>query len=435
MIDSMKPRHSPRTFRQPRAAARAGRASSPWLTTCGLLAPAFSASGFEMRDLFAVSAGPVVLHPRMAVVSSYSDNIFYLPSDSPLADFGLIESRDDFSFILSPGLNVRLGRPDGDHRIDFNFRYDQILYVENTQADSGNYNFELNATTKGARLSYDCRNSLQYLNSIITGYTATIEGIPIPSGNLERYFVDLDHDFSYALSPKTRFLLGGLFRLRDYPGAELSSRTYYNSQEWRADGGMGYSLSERIQLQARLNYGQVTRDPVSDLVPTPPRADAMGGTLRLTGNLTRKLTGRIWGGYEYRWFSNDEDDDGYPVAGVDLTQRFTEKNSLTLSYSRGGSVSATALTTSSAVRDVLSLGFKQQLGTANPWFVDLGVRYARTEYITTDRELDNFQVSAGVSRMLRSWLSVFANYTYEFGNRSNFDYDVNQVSLGLNLGY
>lgn len=435
MIDSMKPRHSSRTWRRPRVGAAPGFATPPLLATCGLLAPAFSASGFEMRDLFAVSAGPVVLHPRMTAMAMYSDNVFYLPSDSPLEDLGLIKSRDDFSFVLSPGLNVRLGRPDGDNRIDFNFRYDQILYVENTQADSGNYNFELNATAKGARLTYDCRNSLQYLNSILSGYAATVEGIPIPSGNLERYYVDLDHDLSYALSPKTRFLLGGLFRLRDYPGAELSSRTYYNSDEWRADSGMGYALSERIQLQARAHYGQVSRDPVSDLVPTPPRADAVGGTLRLTGSLTPKLTGRIWGGYEYRWFSNDEEDDGYPVAGVDLTQRFTEKNSLTLGYDRGGSVSATALTTSSSVRDRFSLGFRQQLGTANPWYLDLGVRYVRTEYLTSDLDLDNFRVNAGVSRMIRSWLSVFANYAYEFGNRSNFDYDVNQVSLGLNLGY
>ena len=391
---------------------------------------------FDPHNLFAVGAGPVAFHPKFDFATQYSDNIYYLPDDSLLPELGIVKSRDDFAFILSPALNARLGRPDGDNRLDFDFRFDQYLYCENPSADSGYYSFDLSAAVKGAKVSYDCRNSLAYLSTILDSYTTVIEGIQVPSGNVERIYVDLVHSVAYALSPKTRLLAGGRFALRDYPGGESTTRQYYNSEDWSANTGVGYSLSEKISLQTSVHYGQIYRDPTRDSTPTPPRSDAFGGTVGARGTFTPKLSGGVRAGYEQRWFSDGEGDDGYPIANVDLTQRFTEKTTATVGYNRGGSVSATAFSRSVTVTDSFFLNFQQILGYARPWFLNVGVRYAQTDYVTGNTpNNDNFQVNFGATYQLQRWLNVFASYAYQFGSRTTYDYDVNQVTLGFHLGY
>ncbi len=421
----------------PSAKAESLHAARRVLLVAGLLSPAFSGLAFDPRDLFAVGAGPVVLHPKFTFTSSYNDNIYFLPDDSIAPELGIIESRDDISFVMSPGFNARLGRPDGDNRLDFDFRFDQIMYMENTSADSSNYDFNLSADVKGSKLSYDCGNHFKYLNSIMDSYTAVIEGIPIPSANVERIFVDLNHNLAYAFSPKTRFLLGGVFNLRDYPGNELATRTFYNSEEWRVRSGAGYALTEKINLDATAHYGQITRDPASDNIARPPRADYVGGSVAANGSITPKLTGRVSVGYEYRWFSNDAEDDGYPIASLSLTQRFTDRTTASVGYSHGGSVSASALNSSATTRDSVFADFQQLVGSAlRPWYLTLGVRYVQTRYESgADLSLDNFQLTAGARYQWQPWLGVFANYGYEFGTRPQLDYDVNRVSLGFHLGY
>jgi hypothetical protein len=420
-------------LRTPKGAAAAARHA---LLAASVLAPLPAGWCFDPRDLFAVGAGPVVFQPKLDLATTYSDNIYYLPDDSILPELGVVNSREDMAFILSPALSARLGRPDGENRVELDFRFDQILYSENPSSDSSNYNFDLSAAARGAKLSYDCRNSLQFLNSILNGYAATIEGIPIPSGNVERINVNLAHNFGYALSPKTRLLAGGTYSLRDYPGSELTTRTYYNSEEWRANAGLGYALSEKIGLDAKLHYGQLFRDPTSDRIATPPRSDLFGGTVGARGSFTPKLSGGVRAGYEYRWFSEGSGDDGYPIAGVDLIQQFTDRTSATLAYNHGGSVSATAFSRSVTTTDSVTFNVQQIVGYRRPWFLNLGVRYALTDYVTGDVEpLDNFQVSLGARYQIQTWLNVFANYAYEFGSRSTYDYDVNQVTLGFHLGF
>jgi len=402
-----------------------------------MLAPAACGWAFDARQLFAIPAGPVVLEPKFDLATTYSDNIYYLPSDSILPELGVVNSRDDLAFILSPGLDVRLGRPDGDNRIEAGFRFDQILYTENPSSDSSNYDFNLSAVARGAKLDYDCRNSLQYLNSIMNGYAATIDGLPVPSGNVERIYVNLAHNFAYELSPKTRLLAGGTYYLRDYPGNELTTRTYYNSEEWRFNGGMGYVLSEKIRLDAKLHYGQLYRDPTSDRIATPPDSDVFGGTVGARGSFTPKLSGGAYVGYEYRAFSSGGGDDGYPVAGVDLKQQFTERTSAKVAYTHGGSVSAYALSSRSVTTtDAVSFNVEQIVGYRRPWFLSAGVRYALTDYLTGNlNTIDNFQVNVGARYQVLAWLTAFASYSYEFGNRSTYDYDVNQVTVGFHLGY
>lgn len=406
------------------------------LLAAGFLAPAPAGLCLDPRDIFVVGAGPVVLRPTFDFTTSYNDNIYSLPDESILTELGLVNSREDLIFMMSPAINARLGRPDGDNRVALDARFDQYVYTENPDSDSGSYSFGLSAAARGAKLSYDCQNSVDFSNTILNSYTTVIEGIPVPAGNVERMYVDLDHDFAYSLSPKTHLLAGGFFRMRDYSGNELTTRRYYNSEEWRARAGFGYSLSEKIRLDAIFTYGQIFRDPVSDLVATPPQSDAFGATIGARGSFTPRLSGRVRVGYEQRWFSDGVGDDGYPIASVDLTQRFTDKTSASLAYNHGGGVSATAFTRSVTVSDSFSLNLNQTLGYKRPWFLNLGIRYAVTDYTTSNiRNQENFQVLFRVSYQLLPWVSTYASYTYQYGTRSTYDYDDNQVTFGFHLGY
>lgn len=418
---------------QPSRSGGSGRCAA---VMAGVLMPALTGWGFDPNSLFAVGVRPVVFYPTFDVSAMYSDNIYSLPDDSLLPELGVINSREDIAFILSPAVNVRLGTPGGDNQLNFDARFDQYLYSENPSSDSGSYRFGLNAAVRGAKLSYDCQNNVQFSNTILDSYTTVVEGISVPSGNVERVYGNFNHGLDYALSPKTFLSLGGTFNFRDYTGDELTTRRYYNSAEWRVIPGFGYLLSERIRLNGSVHYGQLTRDPVSDFIATPPRSDALGGTIGARGSFTPKLSGGIRAGYEHRWFSDDQGDDGYPLAGVDLTQAFTDRLRVSANYNHGGGVSASTTSRSVTVTDAFSLNVSQTVGYRRPWFLNLGVRYALTEYVTGNtRDQDNFRLSLGARYQITRWLSTYASYAYEFGTRSTYEYDANEVTLGLHFGY
>lgn len=219
----------------------------------------------EAKDIFAVSAGPVVLHPQFSASAGYNDNIYYLPSELAV---------DDYVFVLSPGLNVLLGRPDGDNRVDRTYRFDQMLYAQNSQADASDHSITLSDGAKGARLSYDSRNTFQFMDSLMNGYTATIKGIPIPAGNVERHYFDLDHSLGYDLTAKGRLLLEGAFHWREYPaGKQLLFLPYYTLAQ-NPNGQFGTQSLK------------------------PPHAEYTGGTVEASGRSTSKLSGNVRAGYE-----------------------------------------------------------------------------------------------------------------------------------------
>lgn len=411
-----------------------------WVRRPGAAALAASAVGalsglegqaLEARDLMAFNVGPVVLKPRFTAVAGYSDNVYYLPADSPLEELGLIESRDDINFVLSPGLTARLGRPEATEWVEFSYRFDQILFLENTDSDSPNHYFTLGAGVAGSRLEYDCNNSFQLLSSILTGYEATVDGVALPSGNVDRNYFNLNHNLAYALTAKSRVRVEGSLGIREYTGSDQQQIRYLDSQDWRVRAGYDYALSQKLRLAGLLHYGQQIQTSNTPNRPDPPQADIFGGSVTATGNLTSKLSGNIRVGYEYRDFE-DAESDGYPLVGLGLTQRFTEKTSLSLDYNRGGSVSAT--TGAGTVTDSVGLAVQQTLGTSRPWFLNAAVRYVHNDYVEQDQTLENFRVTLGAAYQLRKWASVFINYTFELGERTTFDYDVNQVNLGLSLG-
>lgn len=431
----MKTRRPKNTGAQRSDATRslAARPAGAWtaLATAGVLAsPAGQA--LEVRDLLAFNVGPVVVKPRLSLAASYSDNVYSLPESTVFEDLGLIQSRDDFFFMVSPELRARLGREGGERQLEFVYRFDQTLFVENTDSDASNHSFSLGGSVAGSRVAYDTRNSISLLNSILGGYESTLEGVLAPSGNVERNNYNTSHTVTYAVSAKSRLRAEGSVSYREYPGRDIEQRRFVDSTDWRLRAGYDYAFSQKLRFAALAHYGQQLRSSRNNL-PNLTDADIYGGSITASGSFTAKLSGNVRVGYEFRDFQQGGGSDGYPLVGVGLTQQFSEKTSLSLNYSRSGSVSAT--TGGGTVSDSVGLAFQQVLGAGRPWFLNAGINYLHTEYVEGDRSAQHFRFTLGLAYQLRQWASAFINYSFETGERiQGFEYEVNQVMLGLNLG-
>jgi hypothetical protein len=389
---------------------------------------ASTVEGLEVRDLMAFSAGPFVIRPGFTTTSVYNDNIYYAPSRAMV---------DDFLFMLSPALNVRLGRKEAANRLDFTYRFDQYLYVENGQSDSSNHSFQLDAAVAGSRFSYYCVNSFKVLNSILDGYTTTIEGIPLPlSTNVERDYFDTTHNVGYALTTKSRLVADASLHMREYPGGDVAGQRLLDSTEWRASFGYEYAITQKYTLDGRFHYGQQTQTANFPGQVPPPDASLYGGTVAVRGQFTTKLSGTVRAGYEQREFDGESESGGYPIAGLGLTYGLSERTSFSLDYNRGGSVSS--YNGEATETDSAGVRVTQIVGNRRPWNLSAGVRYVQNRFQTNDQVLENWQADVNASYRLRSWAALFAGYSFEFGQRGSFDgfdYTVNQVSLGFVLGY
>lgn len=384
---------------------------------------------FEARDLLGFNLGPVVVKPALSMDAGYNDNLFLLPDDSPLPDLGIVQSRDDVTFSVVPSISARLGRPDGDNQITFNYRFAQTFYVENTDRDSGDHNFSLDAGTRGSRLSYATRNSMAILNSIMTGYESTVGGVFLPAGNPERYSYSTSHNLSYDLSTRSRTYVQALFSFQDYAGDGLQDLRFLDYQNWNVGGGYDYAVRPELRLGGVIRYGNQAQFSNSDLRPDPPDTDVFDASLTASGSITRRLSGNVSLGYQTRDVYGDS-----LITSLALQYAIASSTAVSLTYSRNGELGSAAV--GGSISDSAGLQLTQTLNARRPWQLGLGVRYVHQEYTeTSGLSQENLDVTASVSRALTAWSSAFLSYTYEVGTRfGSGDYDANRVNLGVRIG-
>ncbi len=398
-----------------------------------VLAACAGLHAFEVRDLLAFNLGPVVVKPRLTTAAFYGDNIFSLPDNSPAEALGLIKSRDDFFFRIGPELRARLGRPEGEIGVDFSYRFEQLLYVENTQADSSNHYLTLGGNYDRGRWNYSGRAGVQFLNSIVSSYESTEEGIIIPSGALERQAYSTSHTVNYQLTYKSRLRAEASVSRREYPGEDLERNRYLDSTDWRTGAGYDYAVSQNIRLGFLGHFGQILQDDRPGLQLSSRDADVWGFSLTASGSFTRKLSGEVRVGYDFRDYHRaDFGSDDYYTAGASLSYQVSEKTAASINYSRRGGSSASI--GSGTVQDSVGLQLSQAVGARSPWFFNAGVRYAHTDFVDRDLSLETLQVTAGAAHQLRRWASAFINYSFETGQRERFDYEAHLVAVGLTIG-
>jgi hypothetical protein len=217
--------------------------------------------------------------------------------------------------------------------------------------------------------------------------------------------------------------------------------TLYDIQTLTGTAGFGYRAFPKTVFFGEAYYGQTRTDPNDPRLTDNPRLDAIGGYIGARGNFTEKLSGMAKAGYEHREFADGSDSSGDPVVDLSVTQRFSEKRGLSLTYSHLSAASV-QYSRQTYTADLIGLRFYQVLGPRRKWQANIGANYGLYEYdrgsVSGDRQYDYLRGSVSLVYQIQRWLGAQVGYEHErvIGDSpAVIDYTVNRVTLRVAIGY
>lgn len=388
--------------------------------------------GLEPRDLFAFKVGPMVVKPSLQLMGQYDDNLFYLS-----------EPRiDDYLFLVSPGVDLRFGSADTQHRFTVGYDLTSRFYAENTDQDSTDQFFSLDASLNWTKFRFEANAGLQYLTGILGGYEANEDGIFVPVGKVDRYYVPISATATYAISEKTETYVRGDLRLRDYTSGAAVER-YYDLFQWKAFGGATYKVTPKTRVLTEGFYGQWITEPNSPSQPTIDDAEGVGASVGASGQIFSKLTGTAKVGFQSLWAESADADRTIPTGEISFTAPVTGKISATLGYRHGVSVSPqgnivdgdpTRRTLLAYAQDSLNAGVTGRFGAAHPLTVGITGSYILNDYVSSgvSRSSEFYRVGLNLAYQVKLWMNVGASYEYgsqALSGTGTSDYDYNRVSI------
>jgi hypothetical protein len=399
--------------------------------TAGLATGVPQTLAVDATKVLVHSLGPVHIKPHLSVAERYDDNIFYRASRTNF--FSPFPREDDFITVVSPGVNLQVGRKDANYLL-FDYQFDQLFYLQNDQQNSGDHTLALNSKLAWKRVSVEGTDRVQFLAGILGGSQNLGQKV-------DRIAYFDNYRIEYALGEKTAVYVEGQFDAVDYErGTPL-----YDSNTLRGTGGFGYLATPKIRVFGELYYGQSAIDPnrpfdTNDVISIKgPHQDFFGGFLGVRGDFTSRLTGRAKGGYEVRQASDGTPAPSSPVVEVSLEQRFSEKTAAVLSYFRRHSVSVQAARLSYTA-DAVSAHLNQVLGSSGKLVGTIGGSFENDAYEPIEGGFDRhdlwYRLSAGLTYNIQLWLTAGLSYEFErYRSNQVIDYDVNRVSLRISVGY
>ena len=105
-----------------------------------------------------------------------------------------------------------------------------------------------------------------------------------------------------------------------------------------------------------------------------PDVEFVGGFIGARGNFTEKLSGTAKVGYEWRRFTDGSSVPSEPVADLAITEQFSEKRGLSLTYSRQNNLSV-QYSRQTYTADSVGLVFTQTLGPSRKWQATVSGNY------------------------------------------------------------
>jgi len=376
----------------------------------------------EPSDVLYYSKGPVSLRPQLGLTEAYNDNIFYSSKENEKAD--LVST-------ISPGFNLDLGRLEDNH-LFLTYEYDQVLYADNTRLNTSQHLLDFATKLEGARLRLEGSDSIHFLSNLIGGG----ERSSIGDRNVDSTTYSDNYTLTYEISPKTSAYLGGNYSATDYEeGIGL-----YDVNTLTGTAGFGFKAFPNLAFFGEIYYGQQAVEP-NFAGPKGPHADFVGGFLGARGNFTERLTGTLKLGYEDREFSDGTPTPSAPVVEISLTEKFTEKTSLSLAYARR-TQSSVQFAAYSYTSDQASIELAQALGNTGKLEARVGSAFSMNEYEQTPtfaQRTDSYWSGyANLTYHIQTWLKATLGYDYQnFGSDAAgvIDYDVNRVTLRVAVGY
>jgi len=403
-----------------------------WATAAAAAAFSLPSRAFEAKDIMAFGAGPFVVKPHLQVAELYNDNLFYGSGGAPV---------DDFITVISPGVDIRLGRGGGQASLGVGYAYSHLLYLDNPYIDDASmHGLTLVGAYEGVKLQFNLNASVTWANTIYGGYESFMWGgvlflYEVP--NVERFSYGVSPRASYSLSDKTSIYsnlsFSGMSFLQEYS-------SYYDVGHWDANLGLSYQVRPKVTMLTEFSFGQSDATPNQPLFrpkpPKPPRLDRYGGMVGVRAEVSPRLSGTIKVGYRQNEYG--EESFGDPVYAGDLSWIISEKSQLTISYNRTSAASVQSATAYTA--DNVGLKFLQSVGTKRPWLFSAGATYGHTQYAagTLDADADFFRVNFGVAYQIKLWLKTGLGYEFTKASsqsKSIVDYEVNEVTLSASIGY
>jgi len=401
----------------------------------GVFAAGARALALDASDVLVYSFGPVRVRPHLTVAGKYDDNIFYQGDKSSPG----VSAEDDFITIISPAVNVQLGRSLGNH-ILFGYEMDQSLYARNNDQDHRDHQLSLHTRLQGNRLSLEGNDRVQFLSGILGG---SLVQTNTQNARVDRFtFLDR-YRLEYDLTEKMSTYVEGTFDATDYE----EGSTLFDSNSLRGTGGFAFEIMQKIRLLGEGYYGQSAVNPNRPFDPADPSSikgphlSVLGGFIGASGDFHPKLTGIVKVGYETRSFSDSAPDAASPVVDASLTGRINDQTTAVLSYSRRSSVSVQA-TSQSYASDIVTAGLDRVLSSDGKLMARLGGNFQNDAYedvgTFSGRNDKFYRANFALIYNIQLWLSATVAYEFEkfvSSDLRTIDYGVNRVTVTVSVGY
>lgn len=390
-----------------------------------------SAFAIEPAELLLIQKGPTALKPQLELSQTFTDNVTYRENDE----------QTDFITTISPGLSFQVGSKTFNF-VDLTYFFDRVQHWDEDELSANQHRLSIGARFEKSRFLLEGLDEIKNLSSPLGG------GISAAGEKIDRItFFDV-YKLTYDLTEKTAVYLEALHARNDFD----SDIELYDSYTLSPTLGFEYNAFSRTSLFGEAYYGLTENEKNFDSMADYPTAHFVGAFVGARGSFTEKLVGMVKAGAEYRWYQGEDNSSTAPVVGMSLTERFTDRSALQLSYTRAQRESA-QFVGSTYVNDTLALDFTQHVtadgrlravlsgaySLADYEFVNVTQTVGNTTTVVQTERTDHL-VTAGLTFTydVKLWFRAFAGYNFEYlesSLASIADYQVNRVTLGMQLGY
>jgi hypothetical protein len=321
---------------------------------------------------------PIKFHPHLDLQSSYDDNV----------QISSTNQQADFSFLISPGLQLEYGNLDHNYiSLDYTLGIEEFYRLTNLNAI--NHDLVLKSLFNFSRVKLQIDHTFK---------DDTSEDFETGSRVEEQQNVTAA---SAEYSVNQYFSIGALYHQEFH---HFPTPGQIDNELFEPGVAVYYHVSPKTDVYGEFDYG------IAD-VSQGENAQFENISLGLRGKVTSKITGNIGVGYEHRDFSGTTPSIDTVVSSISLHGDFTKHTFADLMMSRQISPSVTNAS-SSVTTTRADLQINQKI-YREKFLVYIGGAYEHDEYTGVSRIDNIWEGRVGARYFATKWLEFGATYRYQ----------------------
>ncbi len=287
--------------------------------------------------------------PYVEIEGSYDDNIFEISEDTSLPDDA--EEREDLSLSTRAGVgtNITLERPYLTLGIDLNYDFEYMKYMDNTELDDMQNNFDFNFTFASKYEEGIVKDRFKLNIKDVLSLVPIDEEEPFYPGN-RAIRNDFEAGVEYKLISRRRmkFILGYSYTRVDFEeddpievptvtGYENSSELTQESQAHTGKTDFNFIFNPKLTFLLTYTYAYVDREenPGELVSANFSRQNVLGG---FEAKLSPRIHSNIQAGYGWTSYEDvgdlSQDDQNDFIAETSITANFEHQPLITVGYRR-----------------------------------------------------------------------------------------------------